>query len=142
MFDYCINVWGHCAHVYVSKLQVLQNRAARIILHADWNASSDALLKELHWMNVNDRLFYCTCVLMFKVMNGYAPTYLNTFETRSLPYGLRNSSNISLPQPRTDMYKSCFSYYGVSCWNKLPENVKSSQNISSFKRKLKQTILS
>ena len=31
-FDYCISVWGNCSLIYLNKLQVLQNRAARIIL--------------------------------------------------------------------------------------------------------------
>ena len=40
LFMYWANVWGLAADVHIHKLQVIQNRAARIVLKAEWNTST------------------------------------------------------------------------------------------------------
>ena len=57
IFDNCMNIWGNAADVHIKKLQVLQNRAARIILNVDMNMGSEWLCKQLGWMNINKRSF-------------------------------------------------------------------------------------
>ena len=52
VIDYCINIWGHAAEVHIKKIQVLLNRAARIILNANWNESSLSMLNKLKWMSI------------------------------------------------------------------------------------------
>ena len=56
VIDYCINIWGHAAEVHIKKIQVLQNRAARIILNADWNESSLSMLNKLLRLVICNRL--------------------------------------------------------------------------------------
>ena len=46
-FDYCSVVWGNCAKTLPNKLQRLQNRAVRILIHASYDADTNQLLKEL-----------------------------------------------------------------------------------------------
>ncbi len=46
--DYCITVWGYAPDRYINKIQVLQNRATRVICdNFDWNMSASALVKSL-----------------------------------------------------------------------------------------------
>ena len=142
IFDNCMNIWGNAADVHIKKLQVLQNRAARVILNVDMNISSEWLCKQLGWMNINERLFYVTNVLMYKVLNDAAPKYLNVFADHNVAYGLRSSQNVIVPFPRTEMFKSSFHYYDAICWNRLPDDVKSSPNITWFKSLLRKFIFS
>ena len=78
--DYCINVWGNASQCHIDKLQVLQNRAACVILDADLYTSSQILLKRLKSMSIAERKDYQTFILLFKVLNGMAPESLNIFE--------------------------------------------------------------
>ena len=44
--DYCITVWDYAPDISINKIQVLQNRAARIVCdNFDWNVSASALVK-------------------------------------------------------------------------------------------------
>ena len=90
--DYCINVWGNASQCHIDKLQVLQNRAARVILDADLYTSSQILLKRLKWMSIAERKDYQTCILLFKGLNGMAPESLNIFKTNENMYALREST--------------------------------------------------
>ena len=141
VLDYCISIWGHSAEIHMHKLQILQNRAASIILNANWYTSSEILLKELNWMSVKQRLFYCTSVLMYDVINETAPDSLRVFRQRDCTYGLRFSQNLVIPSARVDMYKSSFSFYGAKCWNTIPDYIKESQTKQLFKMALMKHIL-
>jgi hypothetical protein len=114
---------------------------ARLILKADWHESSVTMLKRLGWMSVKERLYYSTCVLMYKVMHHMAPDYLNVFVERECTYALRNRDYLVVPHPRNNLFKTSFHYQGALCWNELPENVMSSQSLQSFKLALKNYIL-
>ena len=76
---YCANVWGLAADGHIHKLQVVQNRVARIVLKAEWNTSTVYLLNKLNWLSVRQIMFYQTCILVFKATKGLAPEYLQVF---------------------------------------------------------------
>ena len=46
-FRYCRSVWGCCGSTEISKLQKLQNRAARVITNSSFDAPSRPLIQEL-----------------------------------------------------------------------------------------------
>ena len=143
VIDFCLNVWGHAADSHMHRLQVLQNRAGRIILGVDFDTSTRLIHSELGWLTIRQRLFYQTCTLMFKVFNGGAPSYLNTFEYTDSNYSLRSISaeNLLVPRPKMESFRNSFSYSGAYAWNQLPSNIKNAQNVSVFKKMLKQHIL-
>ena len=45
-------------------------------VNADWNESCLSMLDKLKWMSIKDRIFYSTCLLMYKVTHNVAPYYL------------------------------------------------------------------
>ena len=63
-------------------------------------------------------------ILMYKVLNGHAPTYLSDLFVRaneSIGYKLRRSeTNVRIPQPHTEYLKRSLSYSGAILWNNLP----------------------
>ena len=75
--DYGIIVWSNCGHSNLSKLQKLQNTAMRIILGAPFRTHIKDMLKILGFMDVRDRISYVTGCMMYKVVNGKTPDYLN-----------------------------------------------------------------
>ena len=48
-FDYCSAVWGHCGTSLANKLQILQNRAARILTFSSYDSSPGPLFEQLDW---------------------------------------------------------------------------------------------
>ena len=72
-FPYCCAVWGCCGTTEISKLQKLQNRAARIITNSSFDASSKPLIQKLGWKTVNDMIKQENRTMVYKSINNKAP---------------------------------------------------------------------
>ena len=75
--------------------------------------------------------------MMFKIVNGLAPRYLNqmfTFNNTLNNYGLRSSnSDLELPKCRTNYYRNNFAFSGSKVWNALPRHLKGETSLDKFK---------
>ncbi|CAH3182739.1 unnamed protein product, partial [Porites lobata] len=77
-------VWDGLSDQLSDKLQKLQNRAARVILKANYGTSSSLLLDILKWDKLVIRRKKHKAIMMFKSLNEQAPVYLqNLFHERS-----------------------------------------------------------
>ena len=133
-FDYCSVVWDGLSQQLNEKLQVLQNRAARVITKSSYNTNSSNLLNSLSWDNLSVRRTKQKANLMHKCVNKLAPNYrCNMFTPRALPFDLRDASpKLHLPKPRTDYLKRSFCYSGASLWNDLPEDIRTIKSLGNF----------
>ena len=78
-FDYALTIWGFTSQYNLSKVQRLQNRAARIITgEFDYiHVRGIDIVKNLKWMNVIQRRDYFVALSMFKCIHGMSPSYLS-----------------------------------------------------------------
>ena len=92
----------------VNKLQVLQNRVARIILNENYDTSSHVLLNRLMLVSVRQRYAYQTYILLFKVFHNIVPANLNCFVLNENLYNYRASTKslLKVPHPRTNIMKT------------------------------------
>ena len=92
-------------------------------MQASYNASAGALFDVLHWGNLSMRTKKSKANLMFKILNGEAPTYLQElFSVRGSGYNIRNSEmRLNVPRPQTDYMKKSFCYSGAVLFNRLPQ---------------------
>ncbi len=128
-FDYCCSVWDGLGETLSCKIQKLQNRAARVIMRANYDDSTGILLDTLHWDNLSLRREKLKAGLMFKTLKGNMPSYLqDTFSLRGLGYNIRNSEiRLNLPKPQTNYLKRSFCYSGAILWNSLPQDIRKLQ---------------
>ena len=87
-------------------LQRIQNSAARLIVRAKLQEHITPVLQSLHWLPINKGITFKVLLLLFKVRNGLAPTYLqNLISTKAhSSRNLHSSSTSHLclsPAPRT-----------------------------------------
>ena len=133
-FDYCCSVWDGLNQTLNCKIQKLQNRAARIVMQASYTASAGALFDVLHWDNLSLRRKKSKANLMFKILDGKAPTYLqDLFSVRGTGYNIRNSE-MRLNVPRPDYMKKSFCYSGAVLFNSLPQNIRKCQSLPQFEK--------
>ena len=81
--------------------------------------------------------------MMFKIMNGMTPAYLEDIFTRNIGrsvYNLRISRrNLALPPAvKTNYYSTTL----LIIWNTLPDEMKYERSMRAFKHKLKSLNLS
>ena len=135
-FDYCSTIWGNCGVVLRNKLQKLQNRAARIITRSGYEVRSTEILSSLGWCDLETRRNRQKSAVMYKVINGIAPDYLQELfvpVNEAHNYNLRFSDmNVKIPQPHTEYLRRSLSYSGARLWNSLPSTIKSLPNLNNF----------
>ena len=139
-FRYCCSVWGSCGESSRLTLQKLQNRAARIVTNSSYDAPADALIQQLKWPNIAEIIKRETATIVYKSLNGLAPTYLsNIFSKNSSRRSvkLRNSeTDLCIPLYKTSNGQKSFSYRGVHLWNSLEPEVKQAPSLYAFKHRL------
>ena len=146
--DYCIFIWVNSPQSHINVLQKIQNRIARLITkNYDYNIQGIQLVKQLGWMNINERYKYFVSVSMFKCHLGSAPSTLSTSFTKVSDihkYSTRaaSSASLALPQPRTEMLKRSLLYSGPLIWNALPTFLKQAPSVDAFKKLYKKEFFS
>ena len=86
---------GRCNKTLNNKLQILQNRAAKIITNKRKYDSGTQALEEHKWSNLEHKLTFNEKVMMFKIMNDLTPNYLrNKFSQIQSAYNTRSTNNL------------------------------------------------
>ena len=89
-FRYGNIIWGNCWETFLTRLQKLQNWAARIITGSDYDTPAEPLIEQLGWKTVRKWIENDTSVMMYKSMNNMAPTYLSDLFTCSSQFHSRD----------------------------------------------------
>ena len=66
-------MWGSAAGIHIERLSKLQKRAARLILHAEFNAPSAQMFQELGCLSVAHRLKNNKAVLTYRALKNLTP---------------------------------------------------------------------
>ena len=145
LMDYGCNTWGTTSTSNIERISKLQKRAARIILRAEYLTPSDLMFEELGWQSVPKRLMYNKAILTFKALNNQTPAYITNLlkpMSESHPRSLRSSENglLSVPRSSSALYDRSFSYSASKLWNCLPQSLRTSSSLSTFKTGIKDYI--
>ena len=62
----------------ISRLQTLQNWAAKLIFRARKQDHASPLLRQLHWLPIRDRITFKVMLYVFKCLAGIGPEYLSS----------------------------------------------------------------
>jgi hypothetical protein len=139
--DYCNSLLYKLPDNSLDRLKKVQNTAVRIITLCPIQNNITPHLKTLHWLPVRLRIDFKILLLTFKVLNGMAPKYLcDLLHFRETPHSLRSESSKVLDTPRTRTVSygdRAFSVGAAVLWNKLPEDIRFEEKLSTFKSKLK-----
>ena len=98
------------------------------------------ILHRLHWLPIQFRIQYKIILLTFKALHGSAPIYLQTLlQFRNVRPGLRSSDKLlSVPRSRLVSYGDrAFSNIAPRLWNRLPVDLRETENITLFTQRLK-----
>lgn len=145
-FDYCCTIWGSANKTNLTKVNVLQKRAAKVILQKPNRTPSKELFLQLKWLSFNNRCKYHTAILIYKCVNNQTPEYLNNIITFSQnhKYNLRSATHNDIVNTKanTGYKKRAFSYHSMDIWNSIPIEIRMACSISAFKRQYKTHLFS
>ncbi len=146
--DFCNALPYGLPQCVIDKLQRVQNLAARLVTRTrKYEHITPVLsLMDLHWLPVEQRIKYKILLLTYKSLNGMAPKYLSDLHrhnpTRQLQIKTsnRSASKHLLVPPKVNLKRygeRSFKSASQRLWNSLPENVRASSSLDSFKIRLK-----
>ena len=141
--DYCNSLYYKLPDYLLKKLQVLQNRAARMIANIrPWDSATPTLM-ELHWLPIKARIEYKICLLAQQAVVYGEPRYLRDY---LVPYKTDSQMETRLtvdifrlnePCLSLELGRRAFECSAPRLYNKLPTSVKECRNIEAFKKLLK-----
>ena len=137
--DYCNALYFGCNSHAINQLQLIQNRACRVIYGLRKRDSVQEKMKSLHWLRVPERIMFKVLLLVFKSFHGIAPPYLNELLHRNQSSSARRES---VHIPSTMSNPRAFELIGPKLWNKLPSVIRDCKTITEFKKKLKTYLFS
>lgn len=140
-FSYCSTLI-YTGSSNLSRLQILQNKAMRVILGCRRDTSIKSMLTTLNWFNVKKYFFCQTMIFIYKIINNLLPNYLKiklTPVSNTHNINTRNATSCNFYVNRTQKSSSSKSLFfkGVIEFNSLPREIKDCRSLNIFKKKLK-----
>ena len=130
---YSISIWGGTYISHLKPLYLLQKRIVRIIT-------------DEHYLAHTPPLFYSTRILRFSDIHKFIILQIGfkagfNSENSVHSYFTRNNRNVRTPFQRLSLCQNSFYYKLPIFWNSLPNNIKSIESYSRFKKELKSYLL-
>ena len=136
VMSYCLPVFGGCDKEELQTLQVMQNKAARLVSHFPLRAPRKEIYATLGWLSVNQLVFYHSMISTFRIRQSGEPEYLSNLQARDGRTGRIIISNTTLT-----LAKRSYSYRASAQWNSIPDNIRNIRRVSQFKVQIRKWIL-
>ena len=126
-----------------NKYQRIQNMGAKLVLGKSKYDSSTESLKALHWLPIQQHIEFKILTITHKCINNLAPRYLQeliSVKEQKRENMRSNSAGILLNIPtvkQTTFAARSFKHVAPTLWNRLPTNIRSTNNLDTFKQLLK-----
>ena len=144
-YEYGNIVWAVNNSVSLQKLFITQKKAIRIISNAKWREHTHPIFRSLHILKIDEIHKLQVACFMFRVCKGFVPSYFSSifcFNADVHHYNTRHASDYHITVHRTTLLKYTIRIAGPLIWNSIDYNIRSSNNISSFRSRLKRLLLS
>ena len=132
-------MWGDKNNdTLTGQLQVLQNKAAKVLLNLPPRSSSTEALDRLDLKTLSKRRHFRRCVMMQKYLTGEIDFKSDIRRNSNFhSHYTRKSNDLHLPHARINWSQQTFIFQAFKDWNNLDNDFKSSKSLSLFKAKLK-----
>ena len=107
IFDYADVSWGAMLQTCNTEMQRLQNRAARIVVKSN---RTENCFPSLKWLHLSTRRKVHRCILIYRILNGSAPTYLDNYFVKNVNI---HNFNVVLPRVNRELGKKTFRFQGA-----------------------------
>ena len=132
----------------LNKYQRIQNMSAKLARGKSKYDSSIESLKTLHWLPIHQQIEFKILVLSHKCINNSAPRYLQELISVKQQKRENRRSNsmgvlLNIPTVRQTIFAArSFRHVAPTLWNRLPTNIRCTNNLDKFKGLLKTNLFS
>ena len=143
--DYCNALSAGMSEFNLDKLQHVQNNLAHVVTGLRRRNHITPTLKELHLLTIWARIAFKVATVVYRVRERWQPPYLADFISDYVPTRTVWSSTKTLlaePSFRTNIGRRSFRYVAAKTWNNLPDDFKTFESLSLFRKGLKTFLFS
>ena len=126
----------------LQRLQRLQNKAARTRVRYE-EADHNILLTNFGWLSVRNLIQLDMAIFVYKELHGLHPEQnetpfrkLNELHEHNTRFVTGN--NLFIPRGNTQSFHKTVSYSSRRLWNEIPNEIRLTQTLESFKEKYKK----
>ena len=124
----CSVVWSGATKKDLGKLQLTQNRAARLALGCTQRANINNMHVNLSWLKVEERLTSSLLLFMRGIDKLNAPSCLSKLlvhssDTHAYPTRHTTRGLFIVPKSRTDYGRHTVLHRAMTTWNSIPHQV-------------------
>ena len=134
--NYCLPLFGGLDKGQIKGVQILQNKAARMVCGAPPRSERTSLYDQLGWLTFNQLIVYNTLIMVKSVRDSKEPEYLSHILSRDSRNG-----RIMLQGWMLGATTQSFCFRGASGWNLLPREIRNENSMGIYKKRLKQWVL-
>ena len=138
--DYCNSLLHNTSVENIHALQRIQNNLARLVIQPSTPTPTSTLLRDLHWLPVQQRITYKIASLTHTAIHNKQPSYLHDILQPHQPTRPLRSSNQNLlltPHTRLHLTDQSFHIAAPTIWNSLPPHLRFQTQTQQFKSSLK-----
>ena len=141
---YCCIVWAGASATALHKLEVLQNRAVRLVTRSQFRASASPLFKQLHLLKIQDIRKIQIYLFMYKCKNALLPASCMHYCITHVhnPYNMRSNHDFVTPLYRTNIREQSISVLGPKVWESLPIALRVCESFDILKRVIRDYFIS
>ena len=141
-FDFCSTILLIANEGQFKQLQLLMNKALRIIERASRREHIHDMLEATGLLDVKQRVFHNVLMMIYRVHNKMLPEYLCRHFSRLCdiqPYNLRNPNQLRMPTYLSSSAQNSFKYKGAQIYNEFTRLTKTdaTANESEYRRAVK-----
>ena len=135
VLSYCLPLFGGCSKQDLGKLQILQNKAVRLVLNLPPRISRKFMFDTVNWLTVRQLIAYHSLLTVYSVRTSRQPAYLSELLLRD-----NHNGHIIVRNVQLSIYRNSFVFRGSVLWNKLPRILRDETRKEKFKMGLKSWI--
>ena len=142
--NYCNLIWGSANKTNLEPLFKLQKKAVRLVNNSQYLDHTDPIFYSLKILTIH-KVFQLNCLIFIHkcLKKGKFPDFRNRFKKNSECHTYRTRINhlYRIPPERLDICRNSYFAQGLTLWNSLDDRVKLTNNLDTFKNKIKFLLL-
>ena len=134
--EYSSCVWDPHTQSNVNKLEMVQQRAARLVKgEYEKNSSVTSMLTDLHWNTLQKRRMQVKSAMLYWIVHNLVAIPATPF---LIPVRTSRGHSMKFFIPQSTVNSHLYSFFPstIRIWNQLPECAISARSLEAFKQRL------
>ena len=141
---YGIELYGTACKRFLKRLQSMQNMLLKTLARKQFRYDTIKLHDELELLQISEIHKFSICMFVYKHKMGMLPSIFKDYFNLNRDFRdrtTRQDNNLYAIKSRTIQGSKTVQYIGARYWNNLPDNIKKTTYLSTFKKSCKRHYL-